>query len=245
MDLRLLARFNRAFAVLVFIGSLVTALPVEAHHGKDFMLTSTDDMPLQGHIYPLVSEDDTFDPADSSRSNELTPGILFAIGPNSSLEPHLHFERNGGLHYGYGATAVEIRHRIGFIGSSEWRLAGSLEFERPKADVSNVEARVILVRQFTRSLLAANLVIGRDVSGPAPMRYGVIVGALRPVGPTDNVGVEVRASFPLADGVEILPGIYHVFGGPPGRASLKVGWGLFTSRATTGGTFHTAFIYRL
>ena len=103
---------------------------------------------------------------------------------------------------------------------------------------------MLLVRNFPRHLIAFNLVANRDIEAGGRTPFSIIAAALQPLSPTDNVGLEIELPFPAADGVEILPGIYHVFGGPSGSASLKIGVGLFASRDTTSGTFRTAFIQR-
>ena len=241
------ARLCRLAAVIVLAGlsTLLPIAPASAHHGKDFLLTATDDMPLRGHVYALLSVDDTIESNSGHRSIEITPGVLFAVTDRFSLEPHVHIARDEeGSHYRYGASAVEARYAVGYVGRSQWHWAGSLEYENPRADHDNLEARLILVRNFPRSLVAFNLVADRDIESGGRTPFSLIAGVLRPLTPTNNLGFEIDAPFPLADGVELLPGIYHVFGGPAGRTSLKVGVGVFVSRNTTAGTFHTAFIQR-
>ena len=100
------------------------------------------------------------------------------------------------------------------------------------------------MRNFPRSLVAFNLVANRDLEAGGRTPLSIIAGVLRPLTPTDNLGLEVSLPFPVADGVELLPGLYHTFGGPTGRISLKAGVGLFVSRDTMAGTFHTAYIQR-
>jgi hypothetical protein len=241
------ARHSMALAMTIVAGLilLLRPAPAAAHHGKDFLLTATDDMPLRGHLYTLLSVDDTIESDSGHRSIEITLGVLFAVTNRFSLEPHVHIARDEeGSRYRYGATAVEARYAIGYVGRSQWRWAGSLEYENPRDDHDNLEGRLILVRNFTRSLVAFNLVADRDIEAGGRTPLSIIAGVLRPLNPTNNVGLEVSAPFPLADGVELLPGIYHVFGGPTGRTSLKIGVGVFVSRDTTAGTFHTAFIQR-
>jgi hypothetical protein len=225
---------------------LFTAAPAFAHHGKDFLLTSTDDMPQPGHIYSLLSSDNSFERGGTRRSIEYTPGVLFALGSRFSLEPHGHIARSEeGNDFQYGATAIEARYRIGFLGRSEWRWGASLEFEHPRGEEhDNLEGRLLFVRNFPSYMVALNLVANQDVVDMRRTPLSVIGGILRPFGPTDNLGLEFRMPFPLADGVEILPGIYHTFGGPNGTTSLKLGIGLLTSRETTSGTIHTAFVQR-
>ena len=45
-------------ASLIGLFTLLPARPALAHHGKDFLLTATDDMPLRGHLYALLSVDE-------------------------------------------------------------------------------------------------------------------------------------------------------------------------------------------
>ena len=202
-------------------------------------------MPLRGHLYTLLSVDDTIETDSGHRSIEITPGVLFAVTNRFSLEPHVHIARDEeGSHYRYGASAVEARYAAGYIGRSQWRWGLSLEYENPRDEHDNIETRLLLVRNYARSLVALNLVADRDIEAGGRIPFSVILGMLRPLSPTNNLGLEVQAPFPLADGVEVLPGIYHVFGGPTGRTSLKVGVGVFVSRDTTAGTFHTALIQR-
>jgi hypothetical protein len=239
---------RRVGALLLMGGlaALLSAGPASAHHGKDFLLAATDDLPLKGHIYALLSVDDFIDRDEGKRGVEITPGVLFALGRRFSLEPHAHIAREeDGNGYEYGATAIEARYAAGFIGKSEWRWGGSLEYEHPRGEEhDNLEARLLLVRNFSRRLVALNLVGERDLEEGGSTPFSIIAGALQPLSPTDNLGLEVDLPFPAADGVEVLPGIYHLFGGPTGRTSLKVGVGLFVSRDTTSGTFRTAFIQR-
>jgi len=223
---------------------LLPPAPASAHHGKDFLLTATDDMPLKGHLYALLSVDDTIE-RGGGRGVEITPGVLFAVTNRFSLEPHVHVARDEeGNDYRYGATAVEGRYAVGYIGRTQWRWGVSLEYENPREENDNLAGRLLLVRNYTRSLVALNLVASRDLQEGGRTPFSVILGMLRPLSPTNNVGLEIEAPFPLADGVELLPGIYHIFGGPTGRTSLKIGVGVFVSRDTTAGTLHTAFIQR-
>jgi hypothetical protein len=233
-------------AAVIAAAGVLAASPAAAHHGKDFLLTATDDMPLRGHLYALLSADDTIDREEGRRAVEITPGLLFAVTDNFSLEPHVHIARQeGGNRYRYEATAIEARYRVGYLGGSQWRWGGLLEYEHPRGDAhDNLEGRLMFVRNFPRHLVALNLVASRDIEGGGRTPLSVIAGVLQPVSPSDNLGLEVEVPFPVADGVEILPGLYHVFGGPGGRTSLKAGLGLFVARDTTAGTFRTAFIQR-
>ena len=233
-------------ALVVGLFALMPARPARAHHGKDFLLTATDDMPLRGHPYALLSVDDTLDRGGGGRGVEITSGFLVPVSERFSLEPHGHFARtDSGNGYRFAATAIGGLYRVGYLGHSQWRLGGSLEYEQPRGEEhDNMQGRLLLVRNFSQSLVALNLVAARDLKSGGRTPLSVIAGVLRPLSATDNLGLELSAPFPIADGVEVLPGLYHLFGGPAGRTSMKLGLGVFVSRNTTAGTFHTALIQR-
>lgn len=210
------------------------APPAGAHHGKDFLLTETDDMPLPGHAYLVLSSDTNIDP-DGTRSNEITPGALFAVGDRVTLEPHFHVTRTPGQGYHYDATALEGRYNVGFLPRSDVRLAVSAEIEKPKdnAESSGGQVRLILVRTLPNALVAVNLTAGKEFTHDALYTYGLGPGVLTPLPNGDAAGLEVASRVPFSDGTEILPGYYHRLGD---AATVKVGVGLFTSRATTAET---------
>src|SRR5437667_1541159 len=88
------SRITAAMIAIAALSALLPAAPACAHHGKDFLLTATDDMPLRGHLYTLLSVDDTIESASGHRSIEITPGVLFAVTDRFSLEPHVHIARD-------------------------------------------------------------------------------------------------------------------------------------------------------
>src|SRR5260221_14676607 len=89
-------RLSLAAAMILIAGLSLLWLPAPAaaHHGKDFLLTATDDMPLRGHLYALLSVDDAIERDSGHRSIEITPGVLFAVTNRFSLEPHGHIARD-------------------------------------------------------------------------------------------------------------------------------------------------------
>lgn len=232
--------FYRAFVASV--AALALALPTWAHHGKDFLLTETDDMPLQGHVYAVVSSDTNID-TDGSRSNEITPGALFAVADRVTLEPHFHVTRTADQGYHYDATALDMRYNVGYLPHSEVRLAVSAEVEKPKDNAENSDglARIILVRTLPSALVAVNLTAGKEFTHDAQYTYGLGLGVLKPLDNGDAAGIEVASRVPFRDGLEVLPGYYHRLNE---TATLKAGVGIFTSRATTQGTLHLQFIQR-
>lgn len=222
--------------------SLIAALPASAHHGKDFLLLETDDMPLAGHVYALASLDTNVD-NDGAHSSEITPALLFSVGKNLTLEPHFHLHQEPGESFRFESTALDIRYRLGSIGRSQWRAAVSLGLEKPRdsEENTNAEGRLIFVRNFPTSLVAVNLIAGRELSSGAQYDYAVGAGIVFPQVNGDAISLETVARLPLCDGVEIVPGYSKKLSK---TASAKIGVGVFRSSETTRGTLHLQFINR-
>jgi hypothetical protein len=236
----------RALAV---IGLALLAVPCAfAHHGKDFLMTETDDMPAAGHVYGLLSSDTNID-KDGGRTTEITPGLLFAVGPHIAVEPHFHVSRaeNGdddaAKKWHYDATALAVRYSAGTIPGSEWRFAVSGEVEKPKDSEEHSEgtARLIFVRTFPNSLVAINLLAGRELARDGEKSYGLGLGILTPLANGDNAGIELSARLPTKDGYEVLPGYYHKMSD---TTTVKIGVGVFHSQFTSAGTLHVQLIGR-
>ncbi|MBV9867292.1 MAG: hypothetical protein JO316_18200 [Abitibacteriaceae bacterium] len=222
---------------------MLAAGPALAHHGKDFLLLETDDMPEPGTVYLLGSVDTNLDP-DGTRSTEITPGLLF--GNNKwAFEPHFHLDSTKDEKLHYDATAMEVRYRIGNIGRSEWRAAVSGEVEVPRASDAHSDglARLDFVRTYPNALVAINLLVGREFSHEARNDYSMGLGVLTPISNTARVGVEVLSRFPVRDGLEIVPGYYTQLG-KSGAMGFKVGVGYYHSQARNAGTLHVQLTQR-
>lgn len=221
---------------------LATSVPACAHHGKDFLLLETDDMPLAGHVYALASLDTNIDKA-GARSSEITPALLFSVGKNLTLEPHFHLHQEPGASFRFESTALDVRYRLGNLPGSQWRAAVSLGLEKPRdrEENTNAEVRAIFVRTFPSSLLAVNLIAGHELSSGANYDFAVGAGIVRPQENGDAISLETVVRLPLRDGFEIVPGYSKKLGQ---TASFKIGVGLFHSEATTRGTLHLQVINR-
>lgn len=238
------ARRNIAAIVSAALLIVLACTPAFAHHGKDFLLVATDDLPQPGSVYALGSVDTNID-EEGNRSTEITPGVLFGLGKRIAIEPHFHVTRAAGEDFHYDASALEVRYRVGYLPHSQWRMAVSGEIEKPKNREENSEGgvRLIIARTFPKALVAVNLLAGRELTSGADVHYGLGVGVLTPLANGDRVGIEVLSRLPARDGIEIVPGYYTQFG-KWGSTSLKLGVGYFHSQVRSATTLHVQLVQR-
>ena len=232
-------KFGGLSAVLIVFAA---CLPASAHHGRDFLLLETDDMPARGESY-FVASVDTIRTADE-RATEITPGLVLRAGKRLAVEPHFHIAREAGESFRYAASALGVRLNLGDIGHTGWRAAisGEVEVTRNRAaEPSNGGFRLIAARTCPRALVAANAIVGHEFTAGGASDYALGLGALTPLSNGDQVGLESIISLPLHDGIEVLPSYSHRFGT---RIQGKLGVGIFHARGYTSGTLHAQLVQR-
>src|SRR5215470_2721279 len=99
---------KRALCVL----ALAIAAPAAAHHGKDFLLVESAELPHPRTMFFVSSE--RF--SNSEFTSE--PSLLFGITENFAAEVHVHFTRDG-----YEAVAPTIH--VGLPSLGAWNFAAS------------------------------------------------------------------------------------------------------------------------
>lgn len=231
-------KFGGVAALLVF----AVCHPATAHHGRDFLLLETDDMPAKGESY-FVASVDTIRTADE-RATEITPGLVLRAGNRVAVEPHFHIAREPGESFRYAASSVGVRLRLGDIGKTGWRAAisGEVEVTRNRAaEPTGGTFRLIAARTLPRALVAANVIVGHEFTAGGASDYALGLGAATPLSNGDQVGIEGVFSLPLRDGIEILPSYSHRFGK---RTLGKIGVGVFHARGFTSGTLHAQLVQR-
>jgi hypothetical protein len=265
----------RPFALVMSLATVamgLAAAPSLAHHGKDFLLLETDDLPSPGHVYALAAAD-TIRTGDGERATEITPALVFGLGNRLALEPHFHFAREGENRFRYDATALGIRYRIGNLGRSDWRMALSFEAEKPRRHESDDDGHddgghhdeavtpqhanhEIADTREENSAGSFRLILARTFPR-ALVAINLIANRELISGGERSYGIGAGVLTPLSNGDQI--GIETVTQLPPrdgieilpsyshriGRdASLKVGVGLFRARSVASGTFHLQFVHR-
>ena len=91
-----------ACASCLFISLLSPA--ARAHHGRDFLLTQTAHLPLQGEFYAIARQD--FVDEGEEQEWEFEPAAIGAVTDWLTLEIHSHIENVSGESVEYESTAA-------------------------------------------------------------------------------------------------------------------------------------------
>ena len=233
----------RRAVVFVCLCALVTSRPAAAHHGRDFLLLETDDMPAKGQSYAVLAVD-TLRNAAGDHATEITPGVVLGLSKRLVVEPHFHLEREPSEDFKYAASAVGVRYRLGDLGQSGWRgaVSGEVEITRNRAaEPSSGSLRLIAARTFPNALVAVNLITGREFTAGGDGTLAIGAGVMTPLKNGDQIGLEAIVSLPTKDGFEILPSYAHRFGK---NSQVKLGVGWFHAPGINSGTLHAQWVQR-
>lgn len=199
---------------------ILLASPASAHHGRDFLLSQSADLPHPGDFFVVPR----LDYVDTGEGDELEfePALLLGGADWIAFELHGHVGKEGGGSWEYESTAPAIHLRL-TPEEASYRFGFSVEYEFSHNDdqADNVEGRLVFARAFRRSLVAINLVAEEEQASDAEWTWGYSAGFRRSM--TDAVawGLEAQGSLEESDH-EVLVGLY--FEGS-GGLTLNVGVG--------------------
>lgn len=127
---------GRRAAVLALVFTLcLAAPPAAAHHGRDFLLSQTADLPHSGQLFLIARQD--YVGADTDEL-ELEPSLLYGLSDGITLEVHGHVGREEGGDFEYESTAPAIHFRL-TPPHSAWGLVLSGEYEISHLDAEEDE----------------------------------------------------------------------------------------------------------
>ena len=185
----------------------VIALPARAHHGQDFLLVESPQVPHPGDAYLLANGAFALDDAQEQAGFE--PALLVGVTPRIAFELHAHTEKLAGESWRYEATAPAIhvllsdpeRHDGLKVG-----LSAEYEIAREADAADNLELRLGVERAIGRMKWAGNLVYDREQRGEHG--FGTALGLRRQLDDRLALGLEAQGAFDHAEGRELLAGLY-------------------------------------
>ncbi len=196
--------------------------PAAAHHGKDFLLVESYELPHPGQAFLLA---DFADVRDETDAVEVTPSVLAALGSRFAFEMHVHLAKDGGEAWKYDATAPAIHVALTPPESERtWKMGLSAEYEIAAhgTDSNRFEARWVVMREGDPSDLTFNLIAARQVVEGRDDTLGYAVGFRPDRERRVGWGVEAQGTFGRAEVHEVLAGLYSELSE---RWTLKLGVG--------------------
>lgn len=233
-DFALLAAFN-LFLALSFSGA------AWAHHGRDFLLSRTAELPHPKQLYVIARQD--YIAEDDGSEFELEPGFLIGVTPWIALELHAHFAREQGGSFEYESTAPGVQLRFAPT-RGPWAvgLFAEYEFSHVADAEDKMEAIAILSASGDKSRLAFNLSAERDRPSDEGIEWHYALGFKTRWNDKLDWGIEGQGSFERDSAHEGLLGLYF---DATDRLTLNVGLGTAIGHEGPDISVRTAVVWRL
>ncbi len=206
---------------LIVLTTFVFAQTSFAHHGKDYFISKSFHVPLQGEWVGLFSADYVRTGShlnETIRSYEFEPGILYGITNRWSIELHSHIDKEIGGKWVYESTGLEQRFQITQPSEEESAIpidiAGALEFEKGNGEhgVDNIQGGLIFSRDGISGLynLTVNFLLRKELRSGSDLEFRYAVGAKKDFSFNVGAGIELNGTLTKSGELaqQITPGIY-------------------------------------
>ncbi|MGE5813880.1 MAG: hypothetical protein ACM36C_05285 [Acidobacteriota bacterium] len=231
-----------AIAIVFAVGA-----GLDAHHGRDFLLARTAELPHPGQIF-LVPRQDVIRQLPTTVI-ELEPSLMFGASERLALEIHSHIAREDETGFAYESIAPAVHVRL-TPEESVWGAGASVEYEisRGEGQSDRLETRLVASRQTGLSRLAINIFAGHggtdEQTGLARsgLDWNYAAGFRRRVSGKVDLGVEGQGEFSATGVHEVLAGLYSE---PSGWVTINVGAGVGMGPDAPSLTVRTAVVFRL
>jgi hypothetical protein len=149
-------------ATRVGLIAFLFATPVLAHHGKDFLLVESYELPHPMTVYAVTSEELMFGRGSATFHDE--PSLLFGVTDRFAAEMHAHVEKAAGESVNIEAIAPAVHLRLFDGGGVHAGLSAEYEFGR-NGTGNAAEVRLILARSLGDGAVVGNIGIAHDDEG--------------------------------------------------------------------------------
>ncbi len=228
---------KRAVSVIALL--FLCAMPAAAHHGKDFLVVESYELPHPGNVYFVSSEIVSHSDAGTFFATE--PSLLFGIVERFAGEVHVHVAREPGESLRYEAIAPAVHVQLTPPESSApWRLALAAEYEIARhSEENSLGARLIMARSFSDALFIAN--IGGDHSQVERTHAFYALGFRPHLDVQYGWGIEAQGRFQRGQRHEVLLGVYTQ---PTDRLTFKIGAGTGLGNGKPSPEVRTGIVWR-
>jgi hypothetical protein len=200
-----------------FLFLLLLPFTVFAHHGKEFLVTSTYKTPDKGKFFFLLSSD-YIQASHSGEGFEFEPAGLYGITNKLSAEIHTHY---GLFNKKFSFESIGFETRYRFFGSGEiknksedhqhnnsfpFSLAGLIEFEKGIGEHHNtLEGRLIFGKDIHNFSLVLNIIGSKIFGENGKFNTQYAIGMKYDFTSNFSMGVEFEGD---TFRPQITPGIY-------------------------------------
>lgn len=228
------------FLLCVAMLSGVAAQQAFAHHGKDFLIVESYEIPHPGDGYFVSSAAMARDGSDTTL--ELEPSILVGVYPRFAFELHSHIVRDPHEALSYEATAPSVHFQLTPPRSDfplHVGLSAEYEIAARTSARDRAEARLIVETALGRSRFAGNLVGEDERAGDSSVGYAA--GYRYEFTEKLACGLEAQGPFTHKSTHELLAAFY---GEPTERVTLKAGAGAEFSPGSAACLIRVGVVWR-
>ena len=193
------------------------ATPAFAHHGKDFLIVESYELPHPSAIYAVSSEQLVFDRSDVTFRGE--PSLLIGLTDRVAAEVHAHIEKLPHGSASLEAVAPAVHVRLFDFGALHTGVSAEYEIGRHGAG-NNATLRVIAAHSIGEGAVVGNIGVSRSRGGATSAIYAM--GYRPDMEARTSWGVEAQGILRHASEHEILGAVYRQVGE---RLTLKAGVG--------------------
>jgi hypothetical protein len=225
-----------SFATLAY---LFAASPMLAHHGKDFLLLETAELPHPGGVYFVTSEH--YFTTGGEYELEEEPALLVGLAHHWAAELHAHVAKEDGSSFRFESVAPTVHYR--FWSDETWSAGATAEYEiaRHRDEPDTLVARGVLARALGDGVIAFNAEWDREVRHGDRGFAAFAVGYRPDLEARWSWGIEARAATRHAEPNEVILGLY---GNVADWLALKVGAGTGLGSGRPDFVLRTGFVIR-
>jgi hypothetical protein len=227
---------KRLFSVTALL--FLCSAPSFAHHGKDFLIVESYELPHRGDVYFVSSE--MFSRANGETTFTTEPSLLFGLGHRFAGEVHVHIQRLPGESLNYQAIAPAIHYQLTPPESeAPWKLAVAAEYELARhSDENSLAARLIAAHPLGEGQVVIN--IGGDHSTREGTHASYAVGFRPAMEARVSWGIEAQGRFERGDQHQLILGLYTQ---PNERFTFKAGAGAGLGSGKPSAVFRTGVVW--
>lgn len=206
---------KRAFQIGIFVSFI--AMPMLAHHGKDFLLVESYELPHPKTFYAVSAEEFLFGRSSLTFRDE--PSLLFGVTDRFAAEVHAHIEKEPGDSATVAAIAPGVHVRL--FDSDAMHAGLSAEYEIGRQGNGNAAAvRLILGRSMGEGAIVGN--IGVENAHGESTRVIYAIGYRQDMEARSSWGIEAQGALRHGEEQEAIVAAYRQISD---RLTLKAGVG--------------------